>query len=561
MAMMFPMQLPPEVRNDKRRAGECRVYDELKKQLDSSFHVFYSSPWLGTKPDGSEVDGEADFIVAHPDLGMLVIEVKGGRINIDTDGQWRSTDRDGITYKIKNPVKQARDSKHALTKKLKKSPAWKLRWIIHRHGVILCDVARPDRDFRPDMPLRLFAFQEDMAYLDEWVKSRFVVAEDDDDDGNVATSFGNDGINALIDMVARPIQLRVKLSSSVSQDLNDIELLTREQVWILKDLEKNRREAISGAAGTGKTILALHKAIGLAEDKEKRILLLCFNQPLAIRLTEMVEDYPNIKATHFHQFCRECFSLSGRPVPADERQLDAQWGDRLTGEFVDAFVDAGFDEYDAVIIDEGQDFRDRWLQSLEMVVKDGDDGVLYIFYDDNQDVMSRSGEYISTMPVSKYHLSKNFRNTRSVFSEAEKYYAGDFVRPIGPAGLPVIFVPVTDHNALVKYLAERIGNLTSNGGLHPEEIAVLVPDMQTLEKLGGKGRIGRYRTTSASSRLAECVVLDTVRRFKGLESPVVLLVLTSEMRDETDLLYTGITRSQSILDVIGPPRQIERMRA
>ena len=100
MAIMYPSKLPDDVLRDPKRAAECRVYDELRKQLDADYHVFYSSPWLGTRPDGSEVEGEADFIVAHQKIGMLVIEVKGGRINIDSDGQWRSKNREEITFII-----------------------------------------------------------------------------------------------------------------------------------------------------------------------------------------------------------------------------------------------------------------------------------------------------------------------------------------------------------------------------------------------------------------------------------------------------------------------------
>ena len=76
MAVIFPSQLPVEISQDPRRSAECRVYEALRRQLESDFHVYYSSPWLGIRPDGSEIDGEADFIVAHPNLGILVIEVK-----------------------------------------------------------------------------------------------------------------------------------------------------------------------------------------------------------------------------------------------------------------------------------------------------------------------------------------------------------------------------------------------------------------------------------------------------------------------------------------------------
>ena len=78
MAKMFPQQLPKDVLDDKRRSSEVQVYNALSEQLDDNYHVFYSSPWLGTNTDGSEIDGEADFLIAHAEKGILSVEVKGG---------------------------------------------------------------------------------------------------------------------------------------------------------------------------------------------------------------------------------------------------------------------------------------------------------------------------------------------------------------------------------------------------------------------------------------------------------------------------------------------------
>ena len=124
MATMFPERLPREVLVDLTRSAEVQVYNALKEQLDDKYHVFYASPWLGTNPDGSEIDGEADFLVTHPEKGMLVIEVKGGRVEIDRNDNWTSTDRYDIKREVKNPVSQARKSKYNLLEKLKKSPHW-----------------------------------------------------------------------------------------------------------------------------------------------------------------------------------------------------------------------------------------------------------------------------------------------------------------------------------------------------------------------------------------------------------------------------------------------------
>ena len=557
MARMFPNPLPDEVRNDHKRSAECRVYDKLAEQLSDEFYVFYSSPWLGTRPDGEEVDGEADFVIAHPAHGMLAVEVKGGRITIGEDQQWRSTDRDGLTFKIKNPVKQAHDSKHALLKKLKDSPAWKSRWITTRHGVILPSTAPEPRDFRPDMPLQIFAFDEDMEALDQWVLRRFAAVEDDDPKGDL--NIAEDGCRALQDLITRPIQMRVRLQTHIDEDLHQIKLLSDDQIWVLKDLEDNKRMAIAGAAGTGKTILALQKAITLA-DEGKRVLLLCFNAPLGAWLNAEVADYNSIDATHFHYFCRTVFEEAAEKTGNQPRDVDRLEESQVGVELIDAFIEADRSEYDAVIIDEGQDFSDHWLQSLEAVVKGGDEGVLYVFYDSNQNVMSRGREYLAALPVARYQLSRNFRNTRHIFDAADPFYDGDFVRSVGPQGNQVEWVQADSLADIQANMAKEIGNLINNHNVQPDEIAVLAPDVKACDTLAPKGRIGRYAASKAGQHTEGTVFLESVRRFKGLESPVVFLILGMGRSINEELLYTGMTRAQSLLYVIAPDRTIKNLQ-
>ena len=122
MAMMYPSLLPEYILKNPLRSAEICVYNELAKQLDDHFYVFYSSPWIGTTPDGDEIDGEADFTIAHAQKGMLVIEVKGGKVEREEDtGQWKSTDRYGVVHNIKNPVAQARTGKHEFIKKAERT--------------------------------------------------------------------------------------------------------------------------------------------------------------------------------------------------------------------------------------------------------------------------------------------------------------------------------------------------------------------------------------------------------------------------------------------------------
>ena len=80
MAVMIPERVPEHVRADAKRAAELRVYETLSDELDDRWTVFGWVTWVCRRSGGGHRDGEADFVVAHPDLGALVLEVKGGVI-------------------------------------------------------------------------------------------------------------------------------------------------------------------------------------------------------------------------------------------------------------------------------------------------------------------------------------------------------------------------------------------------------------------------------------------------------------------------------------------------
>ena len=76
---IYPSELPNRVRKDPKRSAEVRLYDLFREQLGSGWCVFYSVAWLSPIYGDVPRDGEADFIIAHPQKGVLLIEVKGGR--------------------------------------------------------------------------------------------------------------------------------------------------------------------------------------------------------------------------------------------------------------------------------------------------------------------------------------------------------------------------------------------------------------------------------------------------------------------------------------------------
>ena len=77
--------------------------------------------------------------------------------------------------------------------------------------------------------------------------------------------------------------------------------------------------------------------------------------------------------------------------------------------------------------------------------------------------------------------------------------------------------------------------------------------------LGDRAVLGGHPVSDAENREGEKLCVDTIRRFKGLESPVVILVVGSEMLTTPELLYVGVTRAQAHLTIAGSRAAITAM--
>ena len=97
--------------------GECLVYEALSK-LNNEYVVFHSYRWLG-EINQRRSEGEADFVVLHPQKGILSIEVKAGSIAY-YNGNWIQTNRHTKESKIIDPVGQAAESQYRIQNYLRR---------------------------------------------------------------------------------------------------------------------------------------------------------------------------------------------------------------------------------------------------------------------------------------------------------------------------------------------------------------------------------------------------------------------------------------------------------
>ena len=555
---IFPPALSPELLGDSRRRAEIQVYERLRDQLQG-FTVFYHCQWYDETSSHNSRDGEADFIVAHPKWGFVVLEVKGGVISRDElTRRWSSRNRQGQVFEIKNPVEQALVSKHVILRKLLSSWANKAPFIRAKHGVIFPDSGRPHGldMLGADMPVEIFAFAEDMDELGARVV-QILVAEPEQSNTQY-DAMGKQGIEILHDLFDRGFELNISLASILTDDDKKIVDLTDQQNSHL-DLTANQRRAVfTGGAGTGKTTLAIEKSKRLASDGGE-VLLLCFNNALATHLQSQLADVENITVSSFHQFCRSAAMRAGvtweRKAEKDPRTF---FEDVLPDALLEALSANDDLSFDAIIVDEGQDFLMNWWEPLLLALK-RTDGTFFVFRDDNQKIYGERPVQVPSLSVDSLHLSMNFRNTQTIFRAAEKYYAGERILAGGPIGKDIEWCP-TKPGREVQSVEKVINRLVNIDGIPVADIAVLCACAANKSAFGSDGWLGRYETARAEDVSGHAIRFDSIHRFKGLESKIVILTDMDGAIASTELMYVGLTRARLLLIVAASDSTIDKLK-
>lgn len=421
MARMYPQPMHP----DTRSGAERKLYSAFEDQLPNDFVVFHSVCWQLRDTTTGVRDGEADFVIAHPGHGILILEVKGGRIRYDgLAAQWYSNQ-----YPIKDPFEQGRKNKYSLLEKLKELPYWRDRWVTVGYAVAFPDVAVAGA-LRLDAPRELVLDASDLRDLSTWVSTAldFLQGRRPDD-----RPLGEVGIQELIDLLSPSWNLRLPLSAEILEETHELAELTQEQFIMLDFLGRRRRAAISGCAGSGKTTLAVEKGKRLAAQGF-RVLLTCFNVNLAEFLASDETLPTGLDVLNFHKLAQNLARRGGLPHPGPR---DDHYFNEILPEQMAQAVDHLGPPYDAVIVDEGQDFHDNWWLPLQFLLKDPDGGILYVFFDDNQNLY-RTAQKIP-LELAPFPLTRNCRNTQSIHKVVMRFYRSDQIpHAQGPIGRAVI---------------------------------------------------------------------------------------------------------------------------
>lgn len=562
MATMIP-ELSEAQLADLPSQAEAKVYRAFRDGLPADFVVFFQVGWILRREEEQAKDGETDFLVCHPDLGYLCVEVKGGGVGFDShSGDWFSVDRHQQKHPINNPINQALKAKYSIRSKLNEHQRWKdlaLHNVLRGHAVFFPDVGNASVLSRPDMPATLIGCSKDLQSPKSWIDAAFAYW------GNDASSFtvlGRRGLDVLRDVFARSFVVTPLVSSQLAEQEARRLVLTKDQIRVLDFLRSHRRVAVSGGAGTGKTVLALEKARRLASEGFKT-LLTCYNRQLADYLSTICGATPNLDVMSFHQLCHRQVERANRASGRDlvaEAKVTYPGKDLYEVQLPNALgyaLEVLPDRYDAIVCDEGQDFREEFWVPLELLLMDYETSPLYVFYDDNQNIYARAG----TFPIrdEPFSLTTNCRNTAPIHVAAYRHYKGVPVSPPDIQGDELHFEESANRDPQATKINALIVDLVAKQGVSPGDITVLIADaLHKAEYYAALRRLPLPRPASwleEGVRGSNTVLIDTIQRFKGLESPIVILwgLDTIDLSRNQELLYVGMSRAKSLLVIVGKP--------
>jgi hypothetical protein len=605
MAEFIPDRLPS---NASR--GEERTFALLKKLPDDYF-VYYEPNIDNRHPD---------FIVIAPDLGVIVIEVKGWY----RDDILRASDTEVVTLfdgrerAEVHPLAQARGYQWRLARTCEKSMKRSLllhqdgqyrdKWIFpFCHFVILSNISRQNIEGRKEQNLYEVFRPENTLFRDE------LVALEDAQPREIKNMlmrffdpfweikpFTSEQVDVLRSIIHPEIILSYVPSRPLTEEETDqcfdLVVLDRRQENNARKIGEGHR-IIYGVAGSGKTVLLISRAKWLNDrDPDAKILILCFNVSLSAYFRMLLKDYSRIHVFHFDGWAKHNGIVRNRYDPKTGKiEDDESLGKRLLDHLKKQAGD--FRSYDAVLIDEAQDFPSIWFSSVLESMRDPLDGDLLIVCDGNQGVRligSVSWRSLGIKAAGRsihqaFDLDRNYRNTKEILKLARHFTAKNIKKsedsisivPVDPSqarrhGPRPILYACKDHadecsritHVVKRILEGRVKFKNKVIKVQPQDIGILYHGIPKHDKELFAGFVATLGTIApvtwlnedrdSRSKIADpSIKVQTVYSAKGLQYRVVIVMWADQFRPhvpedrehEERLLYVALTRASDILIV------------
>ena len=536
MGLLVPADFDlSSIKND----DEARVVTALVEQLTDGWLIFPNVRYRNHR------DYEIDVVLLHETDGIVVLEVKGHKVRLN----------EGIWYGSSGPLKpqpfvQAKDNAYKLREILIKKDKALFQGLPVRYGVIFPNTTSFVGELPADIEreqLFLGTDLEDIKYaIDELIRVT-----------GRGLKMRREHMEAVIDFLCPNAEFSWDPADRLKQSRQRMEALCASQVRALERLDANLRVFVSGGAGTGKTRLALAWARRAAFARGERVLVVCFNEPLADQIREFLGEDDVLVVGAFLTLAQ---TLEGMPFlkkPDGLSAIDEKkfWDETVIGHLLLHWPKIT-ERFDTIIIDEAQDFSPAWIAQLEWLLGGKSDGKLLMVADAEQDIFDRGFRRpTSSDGWAVCELVNNCRNSHQIALMLRTLLGGAPSPQIGPESIGIAFEEASSATA-TSVVGKILARQPDDGSdlLAPVgSIAVLVRTRQLRDQLRAELGLGSWDERGTK------IVCETERRMKGTEFDTVILV-DPEFRMDDRALYIGISRAINQLFVVGSRELGERLR-
>lgn len=577
----------------KLEPGEMALLDALNSHLPPIWEIYIQPHLNGLCPD---------FVILNPLVGIVVIEVKDWDFTA-MDYRWRENrpacakksllaTKDGRTFPVENPIDKA---------KLYASEILNL----------YCPSVGVSFSHSPVTSSVVFFSKLSTQEAKYFVKEDFQKSNTGDDViDRYYPSIGHDGLGAeIIDLVpffkmthskfmreeyASDLRLWLEEPRAKIDQRTPLSLSKDQERLVKKEKTINGFRRIRGSAGSGKSLILAKKAANLALEG-KKVLILTFNiticnylADLAVRAALPKTGVRNkIDFLNYHSWAKRVCILTGYAWAYEALEWDKKAEEVLNSDLpklVNSILQNGCPselEYDAVLVDEGQDFRLLWWQSLVHIVKT--DGEAVLVADKTQDIYETAGVWTDDV-MQKAGFRGSWGELKVSYRLPPDYlpYIKNFLQQYFKDGSKIDPLPLQANfdnlqqthmrwlqvnpddsvNACVNAVLALPLRKSVNDSLVYPDIVVLAETnkdgFQIVRKLGSKGIKVKHtfglsgdgkdddkmRKQKVAFYLgAEQVKATTIHSFKGWESTCLVIQISSSISKRALAgVYTALTR-------------------
>lgn len=573
-------------------SGEKRFAWRLEDKLEDDYICWYDVA-IG------ERTRHPDFVVFHPSRGLLVLEVKDWRLDTlhGIDKHHATILVHGELKRESNPLEQARQYMLVIKECLERDPqlvfpsgSWKGKTFVpYGHGVVFTNISRK---------------QFDTAGISEVIPHHLVICQDEMTESADAEAFQERlwqmfpykfKMPLTVPQIDRirwhmfpeiRIPAQIGLFDDAEADQQNVELpdvlrvMDLQQEQLARSMGEGHR-VIHGVAGSGKTLILGYRAEHLAKFCTRPILVLCYNKTLATKLGSVMQAkglQDRVHVATFHAWCVRQLKAYNIVMPPP-----AKWGEE------DAFFKSCVErviraldskhipsaQYDAVLIDEGHDFKPEWFKLVVQMIHP-DTKSLLVLYDDAQSIYNGPKKLrfsFSSVGIQAQGrttiLKLNYRNTAEILAVA-RAFAADLLKPsdteedlaptvqpmsAGRRGPKPVLIKLPSLKEEAVHLADRLKE-ANRTGMAWHDMAVLYRHYavgrdvaDTLKRVGVPYQWQQDKKQKFNL-MHDSVKLITLHSSKGLEFPLVCIPAIGSpigeeqgLGDEARLLYVAMTRA------------------